>query len=113
MCAVNKVKIINDYFSGTTLHVMDDIKVAVSLRAEKTSKKVWRFDPQRITDYTLHGVEQQLLQLFPGVKRKGLSLKLSYYDSFCGRYRAGERFRHAGISDMVTVYNEWHGKECL
>lgn len=65
---------------------MEDIKVAVVLRTvhEKSSTKVWRFKLQNIDGYTLKGVELQLLELFPEVKKKGLSLKLSYHDSFVG-----------------------------
>lgn len=48
------------------------------------TKKVWRFDVNRITQYSRKKVESELIQLFPDIARKGLKLKIWYLDDLAG-----------------------------
>ena len=47
-------------------------------------KKVWRFDVNRITEYSRKKAESELVQLFPDIARKGLKLKMWYLDDLAG-----------------------------
>ena len=50
-------------------------------------QKVWRFDERSIEAYGRERarVEQELVELFPLIKSKGLRLELSYEDSLVGK----------------------------
>ena len=47
---------------------------------EAVTQKVWRFDVNRITQYSRKKVESELIQLFLDIARKGLKLKIWYLD---------------------------------
>ena len=49
-----------------------------------TVTKVWKFDINRITDYTRKSVENNLIQLFPDIVRKRLKLRMWYLDDLAG-----------------------------
>lgn len=53
-----------------------------------TATKIWRFDVNRIVDYTRRSVEADLIQLFPDIARKGLKLRMWYVDEFAGEVSA-------------------------
>ena len=48
------------------------------------SRKVWRYDDNKIAEYSWDRVEQELLELFPTLKSKGSRLEISYEDSLVG-----------------------------
>lgn len=65
--------------------VADTERVVVHLHlGQSIVKKVWRFDPRRVQDYTRAKVEQELIDLFPDVSRKNL---LWYEDDLAGEVR--------------------------
>ena len=69
---------------------MDSERVVVQLHlnsGEAVVKKVWRFDPQKVLEYTRSAVELQLIELFPDVSRKGLKFYLWYEDDLAGEVR--------------------------
>ena len=48
-------------------------------------KKVWRFEPSRIEQYSRSIVEDEISKLFPDVSRKGLRMNLWYEDDIAGK----------------------------
>ena len=66
-------------------------KVAVHLHVgeEAIVKKVWRFSKSEedIISYTRLLVQQELIQLFPDINRKGLKLEMWYTDALVGDVR--------------------------
>ena len=65
--------------------VADTERVVIHLHlGQSVVKKVWRFDPRRLQDYTRSKVEQELIDLFPDVSRKNLKLSLWYEDDLAG-----------------------------
>ena len=45
---------------------------------------MWRFDVNRITEYSRKKAESEFVQLFPDIARKGLKLKMWYLDDLAG-----------------------------
>ena len=65
--------------------VADTERVIVHMHlGQSVVKKVWRFDPRRLQDYTRSKVEQELIDLFPDVSRQNLKLSLWYEDDLAG-----------------------------
>ena len=48
------------------------------------SRKVWRYDDNKIAEYSRDRVEQELVALFPTLKSKGSRLEISYKHSLVG-----------------------------
>ena len=47
-------------------------------------RKLWRFDPTNIAQYTRAETKNELVQLFPDIAQRGLKLNLWYEDDFAG-----------------------------
>ena len=54
--------------------------ICLHIGAAGTVTKIWRFDVNRISDYTHRSVEADLIQLFPDIAHKGLKLRICYID---------------------------------
>lgn len=79
--------------------VADTERVVVHLDlGQSVVKKVWRFDPRRLQDYTRSKVEQELIDLFPDVSCQNLKLSLWYEDDL-----AGEVSLHSCVYARKTV----------
>ena len=65
---------------------MERVVICLHVGAE-TITKVWRFDINRITDYTRKSVENELIQLFPDIARKKLKQRMWYLDDLAGEVR--------------------------
>ena len=63
---------------------MERVVVCLHVGSCETIKKVWRFDVNRITEYSRKKAESELVQLFPDIARKGLKLKMWYLDDLTG-----------------------------
>lgn len=63
---------------------MERVVVCLHVGSCNIIKKVWRFDVNRITQYSRKKVESELVQLFPDIARKGLKLKIWYVDDLAG-----------------------------
>ena len=63
---------------------MERVVVCLHVGSCETIKKVWRFDVNRITEYSRKKAERELVQLFPDIARKGLKLKMWYLDDPAG-----------------------------
>ena len=63
---------------------MERVVVCLHIGSCNPIKKVWRFDVDRITQYSRKKVESELIQLFPDIARKGLKLKIWYLDDLAG-----------------------------
>ena len=63
---------------------MERVVVCLHVGSSDSIKKVWRFDVNRITEYTRKKVESELVQLFPDIARKGLKLNIWYLDDLAG-----------------------------
>ena len=62
----------------------NEVKIIVQLHeGEKTTKKIWRFDPT-IT-YSKDNVCAQVKELFPHLCKKGLEVELHHYDELAGK----------------------------
>ena len=65
----------------------EGIKVALAYKNEQNKQrvaKVWRFFTRTLESYTLTQVKEELLEYFPEIAARHLTLKLSYRDSFVG-----------------------------
>jgi len=62
---------------------MERAVVELHLKSDSV-RKVWRFQPELINDYTRSIVEDELVQLFPDISRRGLKLNLWYEDDIAG-----------------------------
>ena len=65
----------------------EGIKVALAYKHEQNKKrvaKVWRFYTRSLDSYTLAQVKEELLEFFPDIAARHLTLKLHYRDSFVG-----------------------------
>ena len=63
----------------------EGIKVALAYKHEQNKKcvtKVWRFYTWALKSYTLAQVKEELLEHFPEIAAKHLTLNLNYCDSF-------------------------------
>ncbi len=60
------------------------VKVIVELHeGDKTTRKIWRFDPGKA--YTKEGVCKDVRMLFPHILEKGLQLDLHHMDELAGK----------------------------
>ena len=65
----------------------EGIKVALAYKHEQSSThivKVWRFYSRMLDSYNLAKVKEELLEYFPEIAARHLTLKLNYRDSFVG-----------------------------
>ena len=71
---------------ATTSNCVGILKVAIHLQEGDTKTiKVWRFDGDQLPGYTHERVEQEILELFPHIEKKGLRLRMHYYDDLAGK----------------------------
>lgn len=64
------------------------VKIVVELHeGDKSTKKIWRFDPDVDVDerYTRDSVSSEIKKLFPNLLRKGLDIELHHYDELAGK----------------------------
>ena len=65
----------------------EGIKAALAYKDEQKSTrvaKVWRFYTRMLDSYNLVTVKEELLEYFPEIAARHLTLKLHYRDSFAG-----------------------------
>ena len=77
---------------------MERVVVRLHVGSCDTIKKVWRFDVDRITQYSRKKVESELIQLFPDIARKGLKLKIWYVDDLAGEVSSIASYSYKGIA---------------
>ena len=64
----------------------DCVEVAIHLQEGDTKTiKALRFDGDQLPGYTRERVEQEILELFPHIEKKGLRLRMHYYDDLAGK----------------------------
>ena len=61
---------------------MERVVICLHVGSCETIKKVWRFDVNRITEYSRKKAESELVQLFPDIARKGYYYYYYYYQFF-------------------------------
>ncbi len=73
------------------------VKVIVELHeGETTTTKLWRFNSTELDSYTLQGVRNDVLSLFPHLAKKGMTVELSHV-------RQGET--RENIAMLITSYH--------
>lgn len=66
---------------------MERVAVKLHLGERETGPlvtKVWRFHADKVCDATRASVQEELVQLFPDVSRRGLKFNLWYLDELAG-----------------------------
>ena len=58
--------------------MMEKLKVILHV-GDTAVVKLWRFDPSKIMEYSRNEVEAMLIDLYPGVQKKGLHLEMHMY----------------------------------
>jgi len=82
-------------------------RVVVCLHVgENTVTKVWRFDTNRIAEYTRQIVEDDLVSLFPDIARKKLKLKMWYVDDLAGEVSSS--IVHEWLTVQLDVFHSWY-----